>query len=64
MKTQIIEGQTLVDISKKKLQRVMDRLMTEGIEASLDKILKEMNILIFLDCSGKHTSRYLEIRRG
>ncbi len=61
-KIKIIQGDILVDISKKKLGNLIETVVEKGIE-SLDEAFEELDILVFLDCTGKHESRYLEIRR-
>ena len=62
-KIKIIQGDMLVDIPKKKLGDLVETVMEKGTE-SLDENLQELGILLFLDCTGKHESRYLEIRRA
>jgi hypothetical protein len=61
-KVKVIRGDILVDISKEKLGKLIDIVVKKGLE-SLDETLEELDILLFLDCTGKHGSRYLELKR-
>jgi hypothetical protein len=62
MKVKVVRGDILVDISKEKLGNLIDIVREKGIE-STDEILQELDILMFHDFTGKHESRYLELRK-
>ncbi len=62
-KIKIVQGDILVDIPREKLAKLVDSVVEKGLE-SLDETLEELGILLFLDCTGKHESRYLQIRRA
>jgi hypothetical protein len=61
-KAKIVCGNVLTDIPKKKLGNLIEAVVENGLE-SLDETLEELDILVFLDYTGKNESRYLEIRR-
>lgn len=61
MKVKLVCGDILADISKEKLAKLVNDVVEKGLE-SLDETLEELGILLFLDCTGKRESRYLELR--
>lgn len=62
-KIKIVQGDILVDIPKEKLGELINMVVEGGLD-SLDETLENLGILVFLDYTGKHESRYLQIRRA